>query len=233
MPGLISLTYDDALDSQLKHAGPALARHKFKGTFYISDRGMELRAQPQPWIKLRKAGHEFAAHTLLHPCPHAAIWNPQGVANPDVDEFWMRHDMRENIDFIRILGESRPEISFAYPCGVTWLGRPRRSYVPLARELFCASRGVKHGYEDPSHPDLDESKCIDASGKSGVELIRAASHAIEHGLWAIYMFHGVGGDHLSVTAQAHQQLLAFLAAQGKKAVVAPYGDLARRLKRRH
>src|ERR1700744_954293 len=63
---VIVLTYDDALDSQLKNAIPQLNAHHFKGTFFLTS---ELNRLNIPkWRVASAKGHELANHTLFHPC---------------------------------------------------------------------------------------------------------------------------------------------------------------------
>ena len=45
------------------------------------------------------------------------------------------------------------------------------------------------------------------------------------GALGIVVFHGVGGDYLSVTAEAHQQLLDYLAAHRSRIWTAPYSEV--------
>jgi hypothetical protein len=40
----------------------------------------------------------------------------------------------------------------------------------------------------------------------------------------VIVFHGVGGDYLSVSAEAHQQLLDYLAARRAQIWTAPYSE---------
>ena len=48
---------------------------------------------------------------------------------------------------------------------------------------------------------------------SGEQMIAFVKRAVEKGGLAVFMFHGVGGGHsISVTREAHRQLLAWLAA---------------------
>lgn len=49
-------------------------------------------------------------------------------------------------------------------------------------------------------------------GSSGAELIALVKRAAQHGTMVNFTFHGIGGDHLTVSAQAHAELLAYLAA---------------------
>ena len=45
----VSLAYDDALDSQLDHAIPALDRHGLKGTFYLVPARDPVRLRMDEW----------------------------------------------------------------------------------------------------------------------------------------------------------------------------------------
>jgi hypothetical protein len=41
----------------------------------------------------------------------------------------------------------------------------------------------------------------------------------------VIVFHGVGGDYLSVSAEAHRQLLDYLAARRDQIWIAPYSEV--------
>src|SRR5690606_4405322 len=47
---------------------------------------------------------------------------------------------------------------------------------------------------------------------TGAELIALVEEAGRRGTMVNFTFHGIGGDHLAVSREAHEQLLAFLAA---------------------
>jgi peptidoglycan/xylan/chitin deacetylase (PgdA/CDA1 family) len=230
MGAIISLTYDDATGSHLSVAAPSLERRGLKGTFFVADRHGTLSAKPEPWRKLRQAGHELAAHTLKHPCPQAGLWSPPGIEMDQFDEAMMETDLKANIALIRDLGETRTELSFAYPCGCTWLGPDKRSYIPMIKKYFCAARSCIEGYEDPKRPDFYETRCINATGMNGRQLIAAAEKAAVGGHWAVFMFHGVGGDYLSVTREDHDEFLDYLLSRTREFVVEPFGDAALRLR---
>src|SRR5688572_16273847 len=61
----VTLTYDDALPSQLTTAAPSLRTHGLKATFFLTD----VRSNQTPWAALIADGHELASHTFKHPCP--------------------------------------------------------------------------------------------------------------------------------------------------------------------
>jgi peptidoglycan/xylan/chitin deacetylase (PgdA/CDA1 family) len=66
---LISLTFDDATESQYRNGAPLLAKYSFFATFYlttgyINTSGYMTRTQVNG---LKNAGHQLAAHTINHP----------------------------------------------------------------------------------------------------------------------------------------------------------------------
>src|SRR5258708_34589092 len=61
----VSLTYDDALNSQLDNAVPELKRLGMKGTFFLTENNAHWRLAD--WEALARDGHEGAHHTLTHP----------------------------------------------------------------------------------------------------------------------------------------------------------------------
>ena len=64
----VSLAYDDALDSQLDNAIPALDRHGLKGSFYLQlSRETVLRRMVE-WRAAARNGHELGNHSLFHQC---------------------------------------------------------------------------------------------------------------------------------------------------------------------
>jgi peptidoglycan/xylan/chitin deacetylase (PgdA/CDA1 family) len=62
----VVLTYDDALESQLVHAAPALEKHGFRGTFFLDEHRVE-PANFHRWADVAKKGHELGNHSLFHP----------------------------------------------------------------------------------------------------------------------------------------------------------------------
>ncbi|HET7559322.1 MAG TPA: polysaccharide deacetylase, partial [Limnochordia bacterium] len=50
-------------------------------------------------------------------------------------------------------------------------------------------------------------------GLSGDALIKKVEPAIAAGHWAIFCFHGIGGDHIRIETAAFEALVQFLKAQ--------------------
>jgi len=61
-------------------------------------------------------------------------------------------------------------------------------------------------------------------GSSGAEMIAWVKEVEKSEGVGVIVFHGVGGDYLSVSAEAHQQLLDYLAAHRTEIWTAPYSE---------
>jgi peptidoglycan/xylan/chitin deacetylase (PgdA/CDA1 family) len=202
----VSLTYDDALTSQLDHAAPALASHHLHGTFFVTENA---RNEPDRWRAMSKRGHELAAHTLLHPCDGAQSWVKKGNALQDYDAARMEAELRESIGLLESLGAKRGAFTFAYPCGATWIGASYESYTPIVMKYFSAARGVASTFADPTTESFENAPAVSGE-KTKDELVQLVEGAARDGSWLILMFHGVGGDFMSVDLDAHEGLLAYL-----------------------
>ena len=64
----VSLSYDDALNTQLDNALPALNKHKFKASFYVLPNSEVMSERMQEWKAAAQNGHELGNHTVYHPC---------------------------------------------------------------------------------------------------------------------------------------------------------------------
>jgi peptidoglycan/xylan/chitin deacetylase (PgdA/CDA1 family) len=206
------LTYDDALRSQLDNAIPQLEAAGFKGTFFLD--GDITPAEMLRWRKVQKSGHELGNHSLFHPCPRALL--------PD-----RRNYLTENYDVDRMLGEiaamnnllfgidGATARTYAAPCsqmlvgGVDYTDALRRSgLVRYSRTGGDQYRSVIHDFakldlhQVPSWGPVDQP--------NGAALIAYASRVRDANGLGVLQFHGVGGDYLEVTAEAHQQLLHWL-----------------------
>src|SRR5687768_4418779 len=64
----VSLAYDDALDSQLDHALPALDRYGLKASFYLTLSNPAVAGRMEEWRAAARRGHELGNHSLFHQC---------------------------------------------------------------------------------------------------------------------------------------------------------------------
>lgn len=221
---MVSLTYDDALPSQLANAVPALDAHGLSGTFFLTNVGSS-----SSWAALAGEGHELAAHTLNHPCPKVNTWVSAGNANEDYDLARMAGELDDNVAQLLALGQSEP-LTFAYPCGIDWVGEAHDSYVGLLEERFTAARGVSGGLVT-SLADAYHVPAYFLTG-SGDSLIAVVEQAKAASAWVVFGFHGVGGDHTPVAKEDHEALLAYLEAQGQNVRVLPFGAAVECMKQR-
>lgn len=202
----VSLTYDDALDSQLDNALPALRRHGFRATFYVTVGREPMRLRMDEWRRVAAEGHELGNHTIYHPC-RASL--------PDREWVLPRHDL----DAMTV-AEMREEIIIANAFLTAVDGETRRTYgatcfderaggeyyFDAIRDDFIALRELDHGMAAGSR-----AKLAPGDGTPAEELIRFVRDNSRPGNLIVFVFHGIGGDHLAVAAEAHEQLLQFLA----------------------
>jgi peptidoglycan/xylan/chitin deacetylase (PgdA/CDA1 family) len=215
----VTLTYDDALPSQIATAAPSLRAHGLKATFFVTD----VRSNPTPWSALRADGHELASHTFKHPCPEVNTWVAPGNANEDYDAARMSTELDESIAMLEMLGQPPPH-TFAYPCGITWIGEAQESYIPLVQERFTAARGTSPGQLQPG-VNLTNVPATFSTG-TGEQLIAIAEAAKANGTWVVYGFHGIGADSNVIAADSHEALLTYLDEQSEQIHVATFGELA-------
>lgn len=203
----VSLSYDDALDSQLDHAAPALDRHGFKATFYVTIGNEAMLARSDAWQALARNGHELGNHTIYHPCRSSLPDREWVQPYYDLDTYsleQLRRELMVTNTFLEALdGQSRR--SFAATCSDMLAGG--EPYLPAVADLFGSIRDVDHGMARGAKivwgPD---------PGISGTDLVRFVADNSRPGTMLGIVFHGVGGDYLSVSAEAHEALLEFLAA---------------------
>jgi peptidoglycan/xylan/chitin deacetylase (PgdA/CDA1 family) len=118
----ISLTFDDALDSQLDHAVPLLNAYGFKATFFVHISSECLVRRLDEWKKIATAGHELGNHSLLHPAEGKKSWITEGNALENYSLDRMRLELKTANSVLQMI-DGKTERTFAYPCGNSRLGR--------------------------------------------------------------------------------------------------------------
>jgi peptidoglycan/xylan/chitin deacetylase (PgdA/CDA1 family) len=226
----VSLTYDDGVPTDFSVVGPALRRHRLNGTFFPAGAGLTSPDNAPHWRELVGDGNEIGSHTVHHPCERAQSWVTPGFASEDYTLDRMQQELQESISLIRGLGYQGATLSFAYPCGVTWVGEQHVSYVPLVDALFVAGRTCEWGVADPAAVSLAQTPSFGVQNVSGSDLIAHVHEAEASGGWTVLQFHGVGGDYITVSAEAHEALLAYLDSHRASVWTAPFGTVAARLR---
>lgn len=218
----VVLTYDDTLVSQLDIAIPALDAAGLKGTFFLI--GSKITPdQIARWRSVAAEGHELGNHTIRHACPQA---NYPPAKKIDTSE---AYDVDTMLTEIRTMNtmltaiDGKPQHSYATPCGEHLAGGV--DYLPALR----ASGSVRYTRsanpsERPFDP-MDVPAHFFPSNATGADLIAAVQDAERKGGMIVFGFHGVGGDYLSVSAEAHAQLLAYLKAHSDTIWAAPFSTV--------
>ena len=208
----VSLGYDDALDSQLDHVIPALNQRGLRASFYIPINGPTLPGRQGEWKAAAAAGHELGNHSLFHGCS----------SKPPGREWVLPHRDLER--------QTPAQVQEQVIAANTWLqsldGKTRRTFTPPCLDLqaggqdfvaalkphFVAYRAAGPGLvTDTAQLDPYAVPVYFVEGMSGEQLIALVEKAAAQQALVSLLFHGVGAEHLSVTQEAHDQLLDHLA----------------------
>jgi peptidoglycan/xylan/chitin deacetylase (PgdA/CDA1 family) len=219
----VVLTYDDALSSHLDIALPALDAAGLKGTFFLIGNVLTPE-QIGSWRAAAAKGHELGNHTVRHACPQA---NYPPARKLDTSE---SYDVEMMLAEIRTMNtmlaaiDGKPQHGFATPCGEHLAGGV--DYLPALR-----TKGLVRYVRSAAWPggkvlDPMDVPCRFFDEKvTGAEMIAAVESAARTGGLLVLGFHGVGGDYLKVSAEAHAQLLAYLKAHADTIWVAPFSTV--------
>jgi peptidoglycan/xylan/chitin deacetylase (PgdA/CDA1 family) len=207
--GAVSLTYDDGLASHVEVVGPALKKHHLHGTFFITGNASPVHDAFDKWSALYRDGNEIGSHTMNHPCDAAQSWVKKGYGLQDYDLARMEKELTDNIEQLKAMGKKNGPYTFAYPCGMTWVGERQDSYKELVQRYFFAARGTASAVANPDGESFADLPAVGAD-KDPDQLVEFTRQVERDGGWLIIMFHGVGSEHLSVTVDQHERLLRYL-----------------------
>lgn len=201
----VSLSYDDALDSQLNNAVPALDRHGLKASFYLTLVSSSVRERLADWRALAANGHELGNHTIYHPCSGSLPDRDWVQPFRDIDTYAMQQIIDEVVMANTILNaiDGKTRRTFTPPCDDWIVGG--ENYLLSVDHFFVAIKGQSNGMPETSYP------LFMPEGNSGQELIDYVKSHSQEGMLLNILFHGIGGDHLAVSSEAHDKLLRFLA----------------------
>jgi peptidoglycan/xylan/chitin deacetylase (PgdA/CDA1 family) len=222
----VSLTYDDGLNSQLDNAAPALVRHGFKATFFLTEENIREGRRLADWQRLAAEGHEVANHTVTHPCALQHV-NVEAFARTEIDPMEGFLDANFSTDRRR---------TFAYPCGYLGVGGgDRRERYARYRQVL-EKDGVICARTTAGRPNRPEQAIAERYNLHGFEptdeadLVAPAkrylAQTLAEGAWAILVFHDVlpkWGTEGDCSIGVHRRILDLVAAQGFW--VAPMGQV--------
>ena len=224
----LSLTFDDGRPTQVTHAIPLLDAFDVKATFYSQPEN--LRNELAGWRRAVAVGHEMGNHTVAHPCTGNFAWvRYDGVVLESYDLERMRAEIVQANDEIEEMLGVRP-VSFAYPCGQTYVGRGRdtRSYVPLVAELFqTGRRWLDETSNAPDHFDTAQVMAMRMDGEDFAAVQRMVERARHSGNWLVLAGHGVGDNpRWGTQLDMLKDLLAYAQNPDNRVWIAPVTEVA-------
>lgn len=228
----VSLSFDDARYSQVDVGTAVLDRHGVKATFYlVPSRAAE---RLDGWKAAVAAGHEMGNHSINHPCTGNFVWISDN-ANEAYTMDRMRAELVEASRQIEGMLGVTP-VSFAYPCGMTFIGRgaSTQSYVPLIDELFLTGRGwLDEGPNDPLFADMAQLLGQEMDGKEFSQIKTLIDFAKTHNSWVVLAGHeiGTGGNQTTRVAML-EELITYAADPANGVWLAPVGEVARYIESR-
>jgi peptidoglycan/xylan/chitin deacetylase (PgdA/CDA1 family) len=208
---VIILTYDDGLSSQLNVAIPQLDKHKLKGTFFLDARITE--DQIPLWKAVSLKGHELANHSLYHPCSEKAFKSHERLYAENYDVVSILAEIKMMNKFLFMIDGKR-ERTYAYPCTETSVGG--KDYVDSLTSSGLIKYARIGGDENTVITDISALHDMKVpsfavtQNQDGKALIAYAEKIRQAGGVGILMFHGIGGDYLSVSSEAHEKFLQYL-----------------------
>lgn len=212
----ISLSYDDALNSQLDNAAPALNLRGLKASFYVVPSSPVFSSRLNEWRALALQGHELGNHSLFHWCrsdkegrewvtPSAALESKSVVHM--VSEITVASTLLQAVDGQTIR-------TFTPPC-FDQMAKDG-NYVEAIKPLFI---GIK------STEDKNTTVLLAPRDMTAQQIIGFVEKQPKNITLINILFHGVGSDHLAVTTQEHAGFLDYLVANQHKYRVDTYRNL--------
>ena len=218
----VSLSYDDALPSQLTHAVPALQQYGFKASFYLVPANPGYLNYEKQWAKVAAYGHELGNHSYTHPCRGSLPGRDWVVKDNDLDSISaaaMQQQIIRANESLAMLDDQQSR-TYTIPCGDVMAAG--ENYLPHIREHVLAIKGRTLSSV--------EEVIVSPSEISSEALISLLTEQPEEVRIINVIFHGVGGDYLSVSNDAHQALLEYLDANRDDYVVDTYRNIVETLK---
>jgi len=197
----LSLTFDDARESQVDVGAPLLNAQGVRVTFYVQPDGVRKRLAG--WKAVLAAGHEIGNHSSTHPCTGNFAFSRRNALEDYTLECIERDLADASLFVARELG--REPSAFAYPCGQTFVGRGEgvRSYVPVVARLFRTGRlYMGEDSNDPAFCDLAQLLAVSLDGLSFEDARPLLDKAVAEGRWLILAGHEIGEGGVQTTRAA-------------------------------
>lgn len=228
----ISLTFDDARDSQVTGGTALLDEYGVKATFFVVPSAV--KRQLNGWKKAVASGHEIGNHSLSHPCSGNFLWSRDNALE-DYTLDKMRDQLAEaNKQIEDLLGVEMKV--FAYPCGQTYVGRGAntKSYVPVIAGMFQLGRTwMDESPNDPSFCDFAQLTGVEMDGKNFKDILPLIESARKDRLWLVLAGHEMNKDGEQTTRLSMlRDLLEYAKDPANGIWIAPAGTVAEYVKAR-
>jgi peptidoglycan/xylan/chitin deacetylase (PgdA/CDA1 family) len=226
----ISLSFDDARESQVLKGTALLDSFGVKATFYVVPSGV--RKQISGWTKAVASGHEIGNHSLTHPCSGNFTWSRKNA----LEEYSMKDMKRELQDCNKLIRDllGVEAVSFAYPCGQTYVGQGKgtKSYVPLVAKMFRSGRDwLGEASNDPAYPNWYQLSTIAIDEKSFEEILPIIEVARKTGAWIIFGGHEMDeGGYQTTKLETLRKLLNYANDPANKVWIQPVSTVEKHLK---
>lgn len=229
----LSLTFDDARESQVIVGTPLLDQYSIKATFFVVPSAVE--KQLAGWKKAVANGHEIGNHSLLHPCSSNFAWS-RDKALEDYTLKRMTTELVECNNRIKELLQVKVEV-FAYPCGQKFVGRETKtkSYVPVISKMFIAGRGWRdEAPNDPVHCNFPQLTGVEMDGKDFDQIVTLIEEAKKSGQWLVLAGHEMGESGRQTTRLEMLKKLAEYVQDPSNGIwIAPMGEVAKYVRNKH
>ncbi len=172
------LMFDDSSSTHVKHVFPELQKRNLTGTFYINPGSGHYRANREFWEKtLPGAGFELGNHTMTH---------KGGDSKAEVET-----EVTECNEVLHKLTPDAPWprlVSFAKPGGL------KKGKWPLTPEEHAALLAENHLIQRPNF----SGRGAQVAFKTGGQMLAHVDKAVKNESMECIIFHGVGGDWISI-----------------------------------
>lgn len=212
----ISLSYDDALNSQLDNALPALNKRGLKASFYVVPLSDAFKSRLEEWRLLAAQGHELGNHTLFHACKRSKPGREWVNPTNDLDKKTVTEMVREVTVANTLLTamDGQTVRTFTPPCFDQMVNDG--NYIDAVKKQFV---GIK---------SLDDSSFASLIGPSKIsarDIIKFIEKQPKNIRLVNVLFHGVGGDHLITSTEEHNKFLDYLVENKNKYWVDTYRNI--------
>lgn len=223
----LSLSFDDARESQVLVGTGLLDQYGIKATFFVEAPAVE--KQLEGWKRAVASGHEIGNHTMTHPCTSNFDWS----RNNALENYTLK-DMEKQMDDcnkrIEELLHVRAEV-FAYPCGQKFVGRGinTKSYVPLVAQHFLVGRGwMDEAANNPRYCNFAQLTGIEMDGKNFDQILPLLEEATRKGQWLVLAGHEMGESGEQTTRLSMlKQLAEYVQNPANGIWIAPMGTVAK------